>query len=70
MLAPDRTLTLSPTLTLVLNLRPHSQRALSPPIRYSGMLERNKKPVNIFPFNFIPMQQRIEAHKINYPEEE
>lgn len=34
------------------------------------MLERNKKPVNIFPFNFIPMQQRIEAHKINYPEEE
>ena len=30
----------------------HSERLL-----YSGMRNRNKEPVRMFPFNFVPMQR-------------
>lgn len=43
----------------------HSKRLL-----YSGIQEGScKREVNIFPFNFVPMQARIDRHKVDYPDE-
>jgi len=39
----------------------HSQRLL-----YSGIRDRNKEPVKMFPFNFIPMHQIAEKRFIDY----
>lgn len=33
---------------------------------YPGMRERNKRPVVMFPFNFRPMAEIVEKHKVDY----
>lgn len=43
----------------------HSERLL-----YPGMRNRNKEPVKMFPFNFIPMQQIAEKRFIDYNSKE
>lgn len=33
---------------------------------YPGMRSRNKRPVTMFPFNFRPMQEIVDKHKVDY----
>ena len=39
----------------------HTDRLL-----YAGMMERNKKQVQVFPFNFVPMKQIAQNRYIDY----
>jgi len=43
----------------------HTNRLL-----YPGMLDRNKRDVNVFPFNFKPMGAIIEKRKVPYPDDD